>query len=133
MNTRVRLLSVGLLLGLALGPAWGQPHRQEAAGAPEHETTGQPRQGASDIPVDDFDRGTPRRAVEGFLQATRAHNYRRAAEYFDLRRIPAEEAKILGPQLARQRPDHRDGGELHAAVADAGRLLRGYGGTDPAV
>jgi MscS family membrane protein len=39
--------------------------------------------------------------VEGFLQATRAHNYRRAAEYLDLQRVPAEEAKTLGPQLAR--------------------------------
>jgi MscS family membrane protein len=101
MNTRVRLLSVGLLLGLALSPAWGQLPSQATVGAPEHETTGQPRQGTSDIPVDDLDRGTPRRAVEGFRQAMRAHNYRRAAEYLDLRRVPAEEAKILGPQLAR--------------------------------
>jgi MscS family membrane protein len=39
--------------------------------------------------------------VEGFLRAARAHNYRRAAEYLDLQRLPAEEAKVLGPQLAR--------------------------------
>jgi len=30
MNTRVQLLSIGLLLGLALSPAWGQPHHQAA-------------------------------------------------------------------------------------------------------
>jgi hypothetical protein len=101
MKTLVRLLSVGLLLGLALSPAWVQLPSQATVGAPEHETTGQPRQGASDIPADDFDRGTPRRAVEGFRQASRARDYRRAAEYLDLRRFPAEEAKILGPQLAR--------------------------------
>jgi MscS family membrane protein len=56
---------------------------------------------APDIPVDDLDRGTPRRAVEGFLQAARAHNYRRAAEYLDLRRFPPSTAEVLGPTLAR--------------------------------
>ena len=71
-----------------LSPAWGQPHHQETVGAQGHEPSGQPRQVASDIPVDDLDRGTPRRAVQGFLQAARAHDYQRAAEYLDLRRCP---------------------------------------------
>jgi MscS family membrane protein len=84
MMKLVLLLSVELMLGLALRPAWGQP-----------------REVASDIPVDDLDRGTPRRAVEGFLQAAHVHDYRRAAEYLDLRRFPADEAKSLGPKLAR--------------------------------
>jgi MscS family membrane protein len=101
MKTLVRLLSVGLLLGLALSPAWGQPHHQAAVETQRPKPSGPPRQEASDIPVDDFDRGTPRRTVEGFLQAARAHNYRRAAEYLDLQRVPAEEAESLGPQLAR--------------------------------
>src|SRR5882724_5717209 len=102
MNTRVQLLSIGLLLGLALSPAWGQPHHQAAVETQAPEPSGQSRQAPSDIPVDDLDRGTPRRAVEGFLQAARAHNYRRAAEYLDLQRLPAEAAKSQGPQLARQ-------------------------------
>ena len=55
-----------------------------------------------DIPVDDMDRGTPRRAVQGFLQATRTHDFQRAASYLDLRHVPAREARIRGPQLARQ-------------------------------
>jgi len=101
MKTLVLLLSVGLLLGLALSPTWAQPHRPDAVGAQGHEPSGQPPAVASDIPVDDLDRGTPRRAVEGFLQAARAHNYQRAAEYLDLRSVPAEDAKLLGPQLAR--------------------------------
>jgi MscS family membrane protein len=101
MKTLVLLLAVGLLLGLALSPAWGQPQHQEAIGAQEHQLSGQPREDASDIPVDDLDRGTPRRAVEGFLQAARAHNYQRAAKYLDLRRFPPGEAEIRGPQLAR--------------------------------
>src|SRR5262249_8537787 len=101
MKTLVLFLSVGLTLGLALSPTWGQPHPQAAIGTQGHEPSGQPRAVASDIPVDDLDRGTPRRTVEGLLQAARAHNYRRAAEYLDLRGLSAEEAKSLGPQLAR--------------------------------
>src|SRR5512132_4312998 len=101
MKTLVLWLSVGLLLGLALCPAWGQPPHQEAVGVQGHETQGKPQAVASDIPVDDLDRGTPRRAVEGFLQTARAHDYQRAAEYLDLRRFPPSTAKIMGPQLAR--------------------------------
>jgi MscS family membrane protein len=101
MKTLVLWLSVGLLLGLALCTAWGQPHHQEAVGVQGHEPRGQPQAVAPDIPVDDLDRGTPRRAVEGFLQMARAHNYRRAAEYLDLRRFPPSAAEVLGPTLAR--------------------------------
>jgi MscS family membrane protein len=101
MKTLVLLLSVGLLLGLTLRHARGQPQHQEAVGAHGHEPTGQPRAVASDVPVDDLDRGTPRQAVEGFLQAARAHNYQRAAGYLDLRRFPAEEGESRGPRLAR--------------------------------
>src|SRR5262245_27358289 len=102
MNRCVRLLSIGLLLGLASSPAWGQPSHQPTVGAPEHDPSGQPREVASGIPVDDFDRGTPRRAVEGFLQVVRAQHFRQAAAYLDLRDFTAEEAKTLGPQLARR-------------------------------
>ncbi|MGH8069111.1 MAG: mechanosensitive ion channel family protein [Candidatus Entotheonellia bacterium] len=101
MKTLVLFLAVGLLLGCALSPAWGQPHHPEAVGAQGHQSSGQPREVASDVPVDDLDRGTPRRAVEGFLRAARAHNYQRAAKYLDLRRFPSGEAEIRGPQLAR--------------------------------
>src|SRR5215510_4056148 len=101
MKALVLLLSVGLLLGLASPPHWGQPSLPGTAEAQEPKPSGQSRQASSDIPVDDLDRGTPRRAVAGFRQAARAHNYRRAAEYLDLRSIPSEEAESLGPQLAR--------------------------------
>jgi MscS family membrane protein len=101
MKTLVLWLSIALCLGLAVSPAWGQPSRQAAVGAQEHESSGPPRRVASNIPVDDLDRGTPRRAVQGFLQAVRAHHYERAAGYLDLRRVPASEAETRGPQLAR--------------------------------
>jgi MscS family membrane protein len=102
MKTRIVLLSVGLMFGLALSHVWGQPHPQTAVGAQAHEPSGQPQEVAPDIPVDDLDRGTPRRAVQGFLQVAGAHNYQRAAEYLDLRRFPDGEAPFLGPKLARQ-------------------------------
>jgi hypothetical protein len=101
MKTLILPLSIGLLLGLALGPAWGQPQGQQTVRAPGHEPSAKQPGAAPDIPVDDFDRGTPRRAVAGFLKAARADDYRRAAEYLELRGLPAEVAKTPGPQLAR--------------------------------
>jgi MscS family membrane protein len=101
MKTLIRLLAVGLLLGFAASPAWGQPPHQEAVGGQGQEPHDQPQAVAPDVPVDDLDRGTPRRAVAGFRQAVRARDYRHAAEYLDLRRFPAGEAERLGPQLAR--------------------------------
>jgi Mechanosensitive ion channel MscS, C-terminal len=103
MKTLILSVSLGLLLGLAVRPAWGQSNRQETVKAPGHESSAKPPAVGPDIPVDDFDRGTPRRAVAGFLKAARADDYRRAAEYLDLRDfgLPADEAKTLGAQLAR--------------------------------
>ena len=103
MKTLILSVSLGLLLGLAERPAWGQPNRQETVKAPGHEPSAKPPVVAPDVPVDDFDRGTPRRAVAGFLKAAREDDYRRAAEYLDLRSfgLSADEAKTLGAQLAR--------------------------------
>jgi MscS family membrane protein len=101
MKTLALLLAAGLLLGLTLRPAEGQPMHQGAAGVQVHQPSSQPREVASDIPVDDLDRGTPRRAVEGFLRATHAHDYERAANYLDLRRLPASEANTQGTKLSR--------------------------------
>lgn len=49
-------------------------------------------------PVDEFNRGTPRTSVLGFLQATRDRDYTRAAQYLD---FPAGMGE-RGPELARQ-------------------------------
>jgi MscS family membrane protein len=53
-------------------------------------------------PVDEFDRGTPRTSIEGFLAATQAGDYERAATYLHLRRLPKGQAQQEGPILARQ-------------------------------
>ncbi len=52
-------------------------------------------------PPDPFNRGTPRGSMHGFLMASRARDYERAAEYLDLRRLPPEK-KDRGPELARR-------------------------------
>lgn len=53
-------------------------------------------------PADEFGRGTPQDTVRGFLEATTLRNYHRAANYLDLRRIPAAERAARGAELAHQ-------------------------------
>ena len=53
-------------------------------------------------PMDEFDRGVPRSALEGFLVASRDGDYERAAHYLDLRNLPRGLEKSQGPDLARQ-------------------------------
>jgi MscS family membrane protein len=94
-------VAVALLVWVAGGAAWGQSRMQGADRAKGQERSGQPQEVALDVPIDDLDRGTPRRAVEGFLRATGEKDYQRAAGYLDLRSLPAGQAKIQGPGLAR--------------------------------
>jgi MscS family membrane protein len=94
--------ALALLVGLAGGAAWGQPLSPGAEGATASGKSTPSQAIVPDIPVDDLDRGTPRRAVRGFLQATRAHDFQRAAGYLDLRYEPAAEVGTLGPRLARE-------------------------------
>ena len=53
-------------------------------------------------PADDFERGTPRSSMRGFLEAARAGDYQQAAEYLDLRRVRPDQRALQGPQLARE-------------------------------
>ena len=53
-------------------------------------------------PGDALNRGTPRGSISGFLEACEAFDFERAAEYLDLRNLPAEVAALGGPELARQ-------------------------------
>ncbi|MGA6826432.1 mechanosensitive ion channel family protein [Nitrospira sp. NS4] len=50
------------------------------------------------VPEDEFNRGTPRTSVLGFLQATRERDYERGAQYLDL----SAGVGARGPELARQ-------------------------------
>ena len=52
-------------------------------------------------PADEFERGTPRSAVNGYLTACRDGDYERAAEYLDLGRLKPQERARQGSILAR--------------------------------
>jgi MscS family membrane protein len=51
-------------------------------------------------PEDDFHRGVPRSAMRGFLEACWAGDFKRAANYMDLRRLPVAQRDKKGPVLA---------------------------------
>jgi MscS family membrane protein len=92
---------------LFIGPAsrgLAQPTFKEVLekGKAKPEPADAPKQDEPRGPVDEFDRGTPRTSIEGFLAATRTGNYERAANYLDLRRLPESKARQEGPILARQ-------------------------------
>jgi MscS family membrane protein len=53
-------------------------------------------------PEDALNRGTPRGSIIGYLEATGALDFKTAAEYLDLRNLPADVEKVGGPELARQ-------------------------------
>jgi MscS family membrane protein len=53
-------------------------------------------------PADELDRGVPRTAVLGYLQACRTGDYKRAAEYLDLSRLTPKDRAAKGPALAWQ-------------------------------
>jgi MscS family membrane protein len=102
---RVAVSLVLMLLAVTMGERAGaQPTAKEVlGGASVDEEEAKPKASKSPPgPVDDFNRGVPRTAVEGFLKATREHEYDGAAQYLDLRRLPAAQAEAEGPVLARQ-------------------------------
>lgn len=49
-----------------------------------------------------LDRATPRRTFDGFVQATRAGDFLRAAHFLDLRNIPRNKQSTEGTELARK-------------------------------
>src|SRR5580765_4511552 len=83
------------LLVIALALTW--PPLAHAAPEPTRTDSPAPR-----APVDPLNRRTPRDAMAGFLDATRHRDYVRAAEFLDLRRLPAATRAQDGPILARQ-------------------------------
>jgi MscS family membrane protein len=53
-------------------------------------------------PEDALDRGNPRSSIVGYLNASSQFNWEKAAEYLDLRNLPADIQEFGGPELARQ-------------------------------
>jgi len=60
---------------------------------------------SSHTPVDSLNRTSPRSAILSFLEDCRADRYVMAARYLDLSKIPADERKTSGPELAKQLAD----------------------------
>ena len=54
------------------------------------------------VVADEFNRGTPRSSLEGFLAAADDGDYATAAEYLDLRNLRGEARRLTGVQLARR-------------------------------
>ena len=69
--------------------------------AQEPTATVAPKPASPAGPADEFERGTPRSTVAGYLQVCRDGDYERAAEYLDLSRLKPQERARHGPQLAR--------------------------------
>ncbi len=76
------------------------PEKAASATSKEEEIKKKLKQAA--IPEDKFGRGTPRNTVDGFLEAARNQDFKRAAEYLDLRRLTPSRQKSQGPKLARE-------------------------------
>jgi hypothetical protein len=53
-------------------------------------------------PADEYDRGNPRSSLKGYFKATRDGDYKRAAQYLDMRNLPGWMAYIEASELARQ-------------------------------
>ncbi len=95
------LLRAALAASLAFAPSGSiaQAAADEAPPEPVQEAPLDPSQPLG--PRDEYNRGTPRGSMYGFLSASRKGDFDRAAQYLDLRRLPTDE-QTRGPELARQ-------------------------------
>ena len=87
------LLPVLILAMASFVPA---SHAQE----PSVEQATQSEAAETNIVVDEFDRGTPRRSLRGFLTAAQDRDFETAAEYLDQRNLPSRMTITDGPALA---------------------------------
>lgn len=91
MTIRTPFLLLALLATLSFsGAAFSQ-----------QEQTDQVEDEGPEIPIDDFDRGTPRRSADGFLIAVDKGDYATATEYLDLRNLRGEARDEDPEELAR--------------------------------
>ena len=66
---------------------------------PEQAVATPPR---TDVPADDFNRGTPSRSGDGFMATVDMGDYEKGAEYLDLRNLRGAASELTGAQLARR-------------------------------
>ena len=56
----------------------------------------------TEVPADEFDRGTPLRSGEGFMATMDTGDHEKGAEYLDLRNLRGKASDLTGEQLARR-------------------------------
>ena len=76
------------------------PPQAAAPSAPTVET--KPAPVKKKIPSDELNRGVPRTSIKGFLNSAHEREFEKAAQYLDLRNLPANIKKLPGAELARQ-------------------------------
>ncbi|MDH3227718.1 MAG: mechanosensitive ion channel family protein, partial [Thermoleophilia bacterium] len=87
-------LAIALVIpALAAAAQEAPPPTSQAEPAPPSRPAG---------PTDDLERGVPRTAMKGYLQACRDGDFERAARYLDLSRLSPAERSERGPELARR-------------------------------
>ena len=107
----MRRLALGVVVvAVALAPA-------SLAAAAAQPAAGPAAPPETPPPPDELGRGTPQASIRGFLEATTLHNYRRAMNYLDLRRLPKTDVATRGPLLA-----HQLGVVLDNTVYDLGAI-----------
>jgi MscS family membrane protein len=95
----MRAAALVLTIELALAPvAFGQATTSTAVGVPTTTTIAAPE----DDEELDLGLTSPRSATRGFLVASRAGDYQKAADYLDLRAMPKDRRATEGPVLARR-------------------------------
>ena len=67
-----------------------------------------PAQTAPAPPADPLRRTTPQSSIFNFLEACHRQDYKRAAHYMDLRKMPSSQRLAQGPELARKLEDLLD-------------------------
>jgi MscS family membrane protein len=84
----------------------GEPTLKQVIEKPDEKEVAREAKGTSTAPskplgpVDKLDRGVPRTAVDGYFRATKANDFKTAAEYLDLRNLPNGYSKDDGHKLA---------------------------------
>jgi len=79
-------------------PLPGKPAGEKSA-APETVEVPEPKPVG---PVDEYDRGTPKSALDGFIKKAGSGDFEKAANYLDLRNLPRWMGKPDGQELANQ-------------------------------
>ena len=105
MKTKTVLIFIFLTLLVIAAPHIFSLHSveaQESSSQSQDDPDAPPEKETVPIPPDEFNRGTPRSSVQGFINAARDKDYPRAAEYLDLRFVSYASRALQGTELVRQ-------------------------------